>query len=138
MIGDFEPIAVYDIRDRWWMNEPDGHDRLLDWVRSYGVDPTYSRRFEVYLIDCPSLRVFDLALDENGRTYRDGAGMALRDPYDVPLADLPPGCPRAAESDSHDVQTPGHQDSPERPPAAPTATHAPQPETTPHPRNEAP
>lgn len=95
-IGGFEPIYVFDIRDRWWMDEPDTHDRLLDWVRSYGVDPTYSRRFEIYLIDCPSLRVYDLALDECGRPYRDGAGMAVREPYDVLLRDLPPHCPRWA------------------------------------------
>jgi hypothetical protein len=91
MIGNFKPIAVYDIRDRWWMDEADAHDRLLAWVRLYGVDPTYARRFEIYLIDCPSLRVYDLALDKHGKPYRDGPGMAMREPYDVLLRDLPPG-----------------------------------------------
>ncbi|MFI6793643.1 hypothetical protein ACIBG4_40565 [Nonomuraea sp. NPDC050383] len=121
-VGGFEPIAVYDVRDRWWMDEPTAHDRLLTWLRSYEVDPTYTRRFEVYLIDCPSLRVYDLALDEHGQPYRDGPGMALREPYDVLLRDLPPECPgrpsprppgalrllhrRAAESDSPDPHAP--------------------------------
>jgi hypothetical protein len=93
VIGPFEPIAVYDVRHRWWMDEPGGHARLLEWVRSYGVDPTDSRRFEVYMIDGPVLRVFDADRNADGHFYRDGPGVALREPYDVLLHDLPPGCP---------------------------------------------
>lgn len=94
MIGPFEPVAVYDIRDPWWIDEDLGaHSRLLAWVRSCGVDPTFSRRFEIYLIDSPSMRVYDLDLDEHGQPYRDGRGAAMREPYDVLLRDLPPHCP---------------------------------------------
>jgi hypothetical protein len=94
MIGPFEPIAVYDIRDCWWMKEPGDHERLQEWAHSYGVDTTDTRRMEIYLIDGPSLRVYDVARNEHGDMYRDGPSVALREPYDVLLRDLPPGCPQ--------------------------------------------
>lgn len=92
MIGPFEPVAVYDIRDPWWMDQQGGHDRLRAWAHSYGVDTTDTRVMEVYLIDSPSLRVYDLARNERGDFYRDGPGAAMREPYDVLLRDLPPHC----------------------------------------------
>lgn len=142
MIGPFRPIAVYDVRDPWWIDEDLGaHVRLLDWVRSYGVDPTYARRFEIYLIDCPSLRVYDLALDGHGKPYRDGSEMASREPYDVLLRDLPPRCPTrpceyGAVSVSHVDQASGHPDSSASPPRARTAPPAPNREPAPQRRNE--
>lgn len=98
------PLVVFDVNDRPAFDRiiaaPEHHQRLLDWMRSQGLDPHDVYRLEVFLVDCPSARVFEYARDGQGRGYcgvdhdhradLDCCHLARRDPYEVPLSSLPP------------------------------------------------
>ncbi|MGW4663203.1 hypothetical protein [Streptosporangium sandarakinum] len=90
-----EPLVVYDAGDDTYQQRigTPWHDQLLAWARSNGITPDDVTRLEVYLLDAPFARVYEYALDENGRRYltNDGNDHARREPYNVLLTSLPPG-----------------------------------------------
>lgn len=88
------PIATIDTRNRdAWdriVADRDLHRRLVDWARDQHLTPENIYRLEIYLVDCPSARVFEYDLDDNGRRYAISNDIARREPYTVILTSLPP------------------------------------------------
>lgn len=89
-----EPVRVLDAREepmRARLGTP-WHMSLLDWFKQEGINPRNVYRLEVYLVDCPSGRIFEYDVDQEGNRYvkagQDEA--ARRRPYDVILSSLPP------------------------------------------------
>jgi hypothetical protein len=76
------------------------HPRMLAWMRDQGLPAGGVWRFEVHLIDCPSVRVWEYLLDERGYPYCElehphrgrSCVMAQREPYTVVASSLPPTC----------------------------------------------
>jgi hypothetical protein len=108
---DPDPIFVFDAYtpDRWRFYADEVHPRFLAWLREQGLNPRAIHRFEVYVVDCPSIRVFEYLLGDDGVPYcaldhdhRPGGGcvMAERDPYEVEATSLPPIHTGGAESAS--------------------------------------
>jgi hypothetical protein len=96
-----EPLAVYDVREepfRSMLGTP-WHMCLLDWLVEEGFDPLDIYRVEVYLVDCPSARVYSYARNEDGKRYlASELDLARRPPYDVILSSLPPDPPPVPET----------------------------------------
>lgn len=124
-----DPIYVFDAHapDRWRFYADEVHPRFLAWLREQGLNPRAIWRFEVYLLDCPSIRVFEYLLDDDGIPYcgidhdhRPGGGcvMAERDPYEVPANSLPPIHTGGAESASDGRPVVGCPDDPMNRPGA--------------------
>lgn len=87
MTSTIEPLVVHDCRDRGWAGDP----RILAWCRAEGLNPHEIYRLEVYLLDCPSARVYEYARDDDGNRYLVGDDEAARrEPHDVILTSLPP------------------------------------------------
>jgi hypothetical protein len=66
---------------------------LLEWFTLEGINPRDIYRFEVYLVDCPSARVYEYDRDSNGHCYLVGDEIARRPPYEAILSSLPPETP---------------------------------------------
>jgi hypothetical protein len=97
-----EPLAVYDVREdeqRKLLGTP-AHGRLLDWMAGEAIDPTHIIRIEIHGGDRPHARITERDRDDQGRTLvnDEGDGARLRDPYDIPIASLPPGVRPAARN----------------------------------------
>ncbi|MFB4275779.1 hypothetical protein ACBJ59_10840 [Nonomuraea sp. MTCD27] len=103
MAAATEPVYVFDVysrdpADRHGFYDDDMHLHMLAWMRANGLNPGAVWRFEVHLIDCPSVRVWEFLLDERGLPYceRDhphrprSCVMAARQPYSVAVSGLPP------------------------------------------------
>ncbi|MFD9950902.1 hypothetical protein ACFWYW_59195 [Nonomuraea sp. NPDC059023] len=93
MTSTIEPLIVYDCSSRQWHGNPD----VLAWMRAEGLDPEQAYRLEVYLVDCPSARVYEYDRNEAGERYLVGDDAARREPYDVILSSLPPDTPAQPE-----------------------------------------
>lgn len=83
--------TVIDVRDNTWTpyTQEGMYDRLIDWAQQHGLNPNLVYRVEIHETEA-TVRVHQLATDENGDPITDGKGYALREPYDVPLTSLPP------------------------------------------------
>jgi hypothetical protein len=81
-------IAAYDAR------EPGIHsiDKLGEWLKLHGLDGHAIYRFELHVIDCPLIRVFEYKRSDSGHVLVNEAGTELlrRDPYDVLQKTDPP------------------------------------------------
>ncbi|MFI6513631.1 hypothetical protein ACIBCT_39010 [Streptosporangium sp. NPDC050855] len=75
------PLTVIDTRDATWLPYTDdgAYHRLMDWAATQGI-PGDVCRVEVYLLDAPFARVYEL----------DTTTRVLREPYDLILSSLPP------------------------------------------------
>jgi hypothetical protein len=95
-----DPLYVFDAysSDRLDFYADDMHPRMLGWMRGNGLNPAAVWRFEVYLVDCPSVRVWEYLLDDRGHLYCEldhphrprSCVMAVREPYTVVASSLPP------------------------------------------------
>lgn len=86
------PLKTYDVHeDSWKRLRGDDRDRIRHWLHHHGIDPHLTYRIEIYLIDCPSARIFEYEADPSGRKVKDGS---TRTPYDIPLSNLPPAVPK--------------------------------------------
>lgn len=132
---DPDPIFVFDAYapDRWRFYADGVHPRFLAWLREQGLNPRAMHRFEVYVVDCPSVRVFEYLLDDDGVPYcgldhdHRGPGrceLAERDPYEVPANSLPPIHTGGAESASPERPVVGCPDDPMRRPGGLTGPHS--------------
>lgn len=92
-----EPLAVYDVSDGSYQFDVH-HKPLSGWLAPYGVELTDLYRIEVYLIDCPSARLFGYERDADGRILWDQAakGPKKLPPRELPVSSLPPLAPRDA------------------------------------------
>lgn len=91
-----EPAAVYDVRDGSYRF--DVHFGPLSvWLARDGHDLTHAYRIEVYLVDCPSAKIFRYERDREGRTLWDTSTQEPKKapPVEVPLSSLPPIAPLA-------------------------------------------
>lgn len=81
-------IAAYDAR------VPGIHsiDKLCEWLNQHGLDPYAIYRFELHVIDCPLIRVFEFKRSDSGHLLVDESGTDVlhRDPYDVLQKTDPP------------------------------------------------
>lgn len=106
-MADFQPLMVSDVRDEAWYEvlkaNPGYLDAMTAWLRANGVDPDDTYRWELYLLDCPFVRVFAYDRDEMGRRRwqriedveercRTGVGWrpVEREPYTVLVSSMPP------------------------------------------------
>jgi hypothetical protein len=130
-----EPVYVFDAYapDRWRFYSDEVHPRFLAWLRQQGLNPRVIWRFEVYLVDCPSIRVFEYLPDDDGLPYcrldhdhRPGARceMAEREPYEVPADSLAPIYTNGPETASPVRPVVGCPDDPITRPGAPTGPHS--------------
>jgi hypothetical protein len=98
-----DPLYVFDAysrnpADRNGFYDDDMHPRMLTWMRANRLNPSAVWRFDVHLIDCPSVRVWEYLLDEHGLPYCEidhphrprSCVMAAREPYTVVASSLPP------------------------------------------------
>ncbi|WP_214317677.1 hypothetical protein [Nonomuraea sediminis] len=91
-----KPLVVLDVREQGHLLFAAAfHSRLLDWLYDNGLNPYSIYRLEVYLVDCPSARVYEYARDEDGRLIvdREREDVRRRPPRDVVLSSLPPALP---------------------------------------------
>ncbi|MFI6296822.1 hypothetical protein ACIBEJ_34895 [Nonomuraea sp. NPDC050790] len=94
MTSAIEPLVVYDCHDKQWRGDPD----VLSWMRAEQLDPELVYRLEVYVVDCPSARVYEYATVLGARIFVPAlADYMRREPYDVILASLPPEAPALPE-----------------------------------------
>lgn len=74
-------VATYDVAI------PGIHsiDKLGEWLRLHGLDPCEIYRFELHVIDCPLIRVFEYECSDSGHRLLNEArtDVLRRDPYDV-------------------------------------------------------
>ncbi|MFI7468187.1 hypothetical protein [Nonomuraea sp. NPDC049646] len=95
-----EPLYVFDAYHpssrRFYA--ADMHPRMLAWMREQGLSPAAVWRFEVHLVDCPSVRVWEYLLDGDEVPYCGiehphrprSCVLAEREPYTVVASSLPP------------------------------------------------
>ncbi|MFD9950965.1 hypothetical protein ACFWYW_59350 [Nonomuraea sp. NPDC059023] len=94
MTSTIEPLVVYDCSSRQWHGDPE----VLAWMRAEGLDPDQVYRLEIYLVDCPSARVYEYATVQGARILVPAREEYLRrKPYDVILSSLPPDTPAQPE-----------------------------------------
>jgi hypothetical protein len=91
------PLAVYDVHndeEHQLLGTP-AHERLLAWMASEKIHPTHVIRIEIHA-DGPHARITERDRDEHGRILvnDEGTDHRLREPFDVPIATLPPGVRR--------------------------------------------
>jgi hypothetical protein len=81
-------IATYDA------NVPGIHSigKLGEWLNLHGLDPNVIHRFELHIIDCPLIRVFEYKCSASGHALvnESGTGLLRREPYDVLQKTDPP------------------------------------------------
>lgn len=87
--------AAYDGRDAsWWGLSDADRERYNEWARNEGVplDGRAVYRTEIHGPEQPFLRVFQYALDEQGRKYLDTAtgDTAKQEPHEHPISSMPP------------------------------------------------
>lgn len=99
--------AIFDATGLAWNVLEEG-DRVLfrTWLLDHGIDPNRTFRFELHVIDCPLIRVFEHSRDADGRPYCGvdhdhrvdlyRCSVAKRDPYDVLQKTPPPVQPWSA------------------------------------------
>jgi hypothetical protein len=83
-----EPLAVYDVHSKSW--PPPNLDRFLWWMGEQGIDEKVTYRIEIYSTDHWFARVFQHDRNEDGRPYLRDGELACRDPFDVPIKEMPP------------------------------------------------
>lgn len=64
------PLAVYDVHDDGYLGlTQEQQEQIMGWLREQDQNPDVIYRVEIYLIDCPSARIFVWDIDADGRHY---------------------------------------------------------------------
>ncbi|MBX6386836.1 MAG: hypothetical protein IRZ07_28310 [Microbispora sp.] len=92
------PLAVLDSRCEDW--PPPNLSDVMGWLRSNGINTKVTYRVELYLVDTLFAKVFQYQRDEHGRMIcnvdhdhrnnPDQCEAARREPYLLPLNNMPP------------------------------------------------
>jgi hypothetical protein len=96
----FAPLAVYDAQDHTWRGlTTEQRDQLRLWALAQGIAPPDTYRWEIYVVDCPFMRVYEFERDQRGVVRLNDAGTDVlrRPPYDVVITSMPPVEPARRE-----------------------------------------
>lgn len=95
-----KPLAVWDVKHESWFRQNWMGRR--DWLRAQELPANQIYRIEFYLLDTPFARLFRYALNQDGRKHwidahtpgqphdHEACHVAMLEPLDVPLPELPP------------------------------------------------
>lgn len=86
-----EPLAVWDTRERAWLDDHDRWVERIEWAKANIPDAGSTYRVEFALLDAPFAIVYRHARNDEGRVIFDviANGPATDPPVIVPLTELP-------------------------------------------------